>query len=79
MFNNLFKVICNASIKHKFSFKVLYKDKKRARYKCNNKDWLWSIIAYLNLENNNKVIVDIVNSAYICINNAITKRGAANC
>ena len=78
-FNNLFKVIRDASIKHKFSFKVLHKDKKRARYKCNNKDCPWSIIAYLNLENNNEVIVDIVNSAYTCVSNAIAKRGAANC
>ena len=78
-FNNLFKVIRDASIKHKFSFKVLHKDKKRARYKCNNKDCPWSIIAYLNLENNNEVIVDIVNSAYTCVGDAIAKRGAANC
>ena len=27
-FNNLLKVVYNAFIKHKFSFKVLYKDKK---------------------------------------------------
>jgi hypothetical protein len=33
----------------------------------------------LNLENNNEVIVDIVNSAYICVSNAIAKRGATNC
>jgi len=33
-FDDLLKVVCDASIKHKFSFKVLYKDKKRARYKC---------------------------------------------
>jgi hypothetical protein len=31
-FNNLLKVIYNAFIKHKFSFKVLYRDTKRARY-----------------------------------------------
>ena len=37
-FDDLLKVVRNASIKHKFSFKVLYKDKKRARYKCNNKN-----------------------------------------
>ena len=39
-FDDLLKVVRNASIKHKFSFKVLYKDKKRAWYKCNNKDCL---------------------------------------
>jgi hypothetical protein len=39
-FDDLLKVVRNASIKHKFSFKVilLYKDKKCARCKCNNKD-----------------------------------------
>ena len=38
LFDDLLKVVYNASVKHKFSSKVLYKDKKRARYKCNNKD-----------------------------------------
>jgi len=38
LFDDLLKVVCDASIKHKFSFKVLHKDKKRAWYKCNNKD-----------------------------------------
>ena len=66
-------------IKYKLSFKVLYKDKKRAQYKCSNKDYLWNIVAYLNLENKNKVIIDIVNFAYICVSDAIAKRGAANC
>jgi len=37
-FDHLLKVVFNTSIKHKFSFKLLYKDKKRARYKCNYKD-----------------------------------------
>jgi len=37
-FDHLLKVVFNASIKHKFSFKVSYKDKKRARYKCTNRD-----------------------------------------
>ena len=37
-FDDLLKVVCDASIKHKVSFQVLHKDKKRARYKCNNKD-----------------------------------------
>ena len=40
LFDNLLKVVCNAFIKHRFSFKILYKDKKRARYKYNNKDCL---------------------------------------
>ena len=34
LFDDLLKVVCDASIKDKFSFKVLHKDKKRARYKC---------------------------------------------
>ena len=78
LFNDLLKVIRDISIKHKFSFKVLYKDKKRARYKYNNKDCPWSIIAHLNPENDNEVIINIINSAYICVSDAITKRGAAN-
>jgi hypothetical protein len=77
-FNDLFKVIRDISIKYKFSFKVLYKDKKRAWYKYNNKDCPWSIIAHLNPENNNKVIINIINTAYIYISNTITNRGAAN-
>jgi hypothetical protein len=57
LFDNLLKVVRDASIKHKFSFKVLHKDKKRARYKCNNKDCPWSVIAYLNLENDKEVML----------------------
>jgi hypothetical protein len=38
LFDDLLKVVYNTSVKHKFSSKVLYKDKKRAWYKCNNKD-----------------------------------------
>ena len=30
LFDDLLKVVCDASIKDKFSFKVLHKDKKRA-------------------------------------------------
>jgi hypothetical protein len=30
-------------------------------------------------QNNNKVIVDIVNFAYIYVSDAIAKRGTANC
>jgi hypothetical protein len=36
-FKDLLKVIRDASVKHKFSFKVLYKDTKRAQYRCINK------------------------------------------
>jgi hypothetical protein len=79
LLDNLFKVVRNAFIKHKFSFKVSHKDKRRARYKCNNKDCPWSVVAHLNRENKNEVIVDIVNSAYTCVGDAIAKGGAANC
>jgi hypothetical protein len=37
-FDDLFEIIRNASIKHTFSFKTPYKNPKRARYKCTNKD-----------------------------------------
>jgi hypothetical protein len=36
-FNNLLEVIRDASVKHKFFFKVLHKDTKRARYRYTNK------------------------------------------
>jgi hypothetical protein len=36
-FNDLLEVIRDASIKYKFSFKVLHKDTKRTRYQCTNK------------------------------------------
>jgi hypothetical protein len=35
-------------------------------------------VAYLNRENKNEFIVDIINSAYMCVGNATAKRGAAN-
>ena len=35
-FEDLLKVIRDASIKYKFSFKTPYKDKKRACYRCSN-------------------------------------------
>lgn len=60
-FNNLLKVICDTSIKHKFSFKTPYKDKKQARYKCANASCLWSVIAHLNAENKNKIIINTIN------------------
>ena len=37
-FDDLLEVIRDASIKHKFSFKTLHKDLKRARYRCANKE-----------------------------------------
>ena len=46
LFDDVLKVVCNVSIKHKFSFKVLHKDKKRAWYKCNHKDCPWRIVAH---------------------------------
>ena len=35
-FDDLLKIIRDASIKHKFSFKTPHKDPKRARYKCSH-------------------------------------------
>jgi hypothetical protein len=76
-FKDLLEVIRDASIKHKFSFKVLHKDIKRARYQCTNKACLWTINAHLNLENKNKIIVDKVVSIYSYISDAQSKRGMA--
>jgi hypothetical protein len=75
-FKDLLKVIRNASVRHKFSFKVLYKDIKRAQYRCTNKAYLWTINTYLNPENKNKIIVDKVVSTYSYISDAQSKRGA---
>jgi hypothetical protein len=69
-FNNLLKVIYDASIKHKFFFKVLHKDTKRAQYRCTNKAYLWIINTYLNQENKNKVIINKVILKHSYINNA---------
>ena len=77
-FDDLLEVIRDTSIKHKFSFKLPHKDKKRAQYKCNNKDCLWSVVAHLNRENKNEVIVNIVNSVHTCVSDTIAKRSTAN-
>jgi hypothetical protein len=69
-FDDLLKVIRDASIKHKFSFKVLHSDTKRARYRCTNKACLWLINAYLNQENKNEIIVDKVVLEHSCISDA---------
>jgi hypothetical protein len=60
LFDDLLEVIRDVSIKHKFSFKNPYKDKKRARYRCLNTACLWKVIAHLNRDNENEVIVDSV-------------------
>ena len=47
LFDNLLKVIRDASVKHKFSFKNSYKDKKRARYLCANAACPWKLLVQL--------------------------------
>jgi hypothetical protein len=76
-FDNLLKVIYNASIKHKFLFKTLHKDPFYIQYICTNKQYPWLITTNLNKENENKVIVNKVVSNYIYISNSQAKRGAA--
>lgn len=78
-FDDLLEVVRDASVKHKFSFKVPHRDPKRARYRCTNKQCPWAINAHLNKENDNKVIVDTVVSDYTCISDEQAKRGAASC
>ena len=60
LFDNLLKVIRDVSIKHKFRFKNPYKDKKRARYRCFNDACPWKVIAHLNGDDENEVIVDVI-------------------
>ena len=79
LFDDLLEVIRDASVKHKFSFKTPHKDLKRVRYHCNNKDCPWKVIAHLNADNKNEVIVDLVISGYTCVGDAVAQRGAANC
>jgi hypothetical protein len=55
-FDNLLEVVRDASIKYKFSFKILYKNPKHARYKCINRVCPWKTNAHLNLENKNEII-----------------------
>ena len=78
-FDDLLEVIRNASIKHKFSFRTLYKDLKRARYRCTNKECPWKVNTHLNRENSNEVIVDSVTSTYTCISDATFRGGVASC
>ena len=79
LFDDLLKVIRDAFIKYKFSFKTSHKDLKRAWYYYNNKDCPWKVIAYLNTDNKNEVIVNLVISDHMCVSDVITQRGAANC
>jgi hypothetical protein len=78
-FEDLLEVICDASVKHKFSFRTPHKDPKRARYRCKNKQCPWSINAHLNKENENEIIVDKVISKHTCIGDPQGKFGAASC
>jgi hypothetical protein len=78
-FDDLLEVIRDASVKHKFSFKVLHRDIKRAWYRCTNKACLWLVNAYLNPENKNEIIIDKVVLDHSCIGDAQSKRSAASC
>jgi hypothetical protein len=66
-FDDLLEVIRDASVKHKFSFKVPHRDIKRARYRCTNKAYLWLVNAHLNPENENEIIIDkvVLDHSYI--------------
>jgi MuDR family transposase len=78
-FEDLLEVIRDASIKHKFSFKTLHKDPKRARYKCSNRDCLCKVNAHLNPNDKNEIIVDTVSLVYTYISDAAAKGEAASC
>jgi len=78
-FDDLLEVVRDASIKHKFSFRIPHKSSIRARYHCTNKLCPWTITAHLNKENENEVIVDKVVSEHTCIDDSQAKRGAATC
>jgi hypothetical protein len=64
-------------MKHKFSFKNPYKDKKRVWYKCFNDACSWKVTAHLNCDDENEVIVDSVIAQHTCISDATAKGGAA--
>src|SRR6266542_3674457 len=76
-FDNLPEAIRDASVKHKFSFRIPHRDPKRARYRCTNKQCPWTVNDHLNKENENEIIVDKVVSAHTCIGDEQSKRGAA--
>jgi hypothetical protein len=78
-FNDLLKVIRDASVKHKFSFKVPHRDTKRARYRCTNKACPWLINTYLNPENKNEIIINKVVLDHSYIGDAQSKRSTASC
>jgi hypothetical protein len=78
-YKDLLEVIQDVSVKHKFAFRVPYKDLKRVRYCCTNKECPWLVNAYRNLENENKITVDKVVLDYTYIGNAVSKFSAASC
>jgi hypothetical protein len=78
-FDDLLEVTRDAFIKHKFSFKTLYKDLKRAWYRCAIKKCFEKVNTYLNHKNSNKVIVNLITLIYICISDATAKEEAASC
>ena len=69
-FDDLLETIRDVSVKHKFGFRIPHKDPKRARYRCTNKQWPWTVNAHLNNKNENEIIVDKVVSEHTCIGDA---------
>ena len=78
-YKDLLKVIRDVSVKHKFAFRVPYKDLKRVRYRCTNKECPWLVNAYRNPENKNKIIVDKVVINHTYIGDVVSKFSAASC
>ena len=77
-YEDLLEVIRDASVKHKFAFRVPHKDPKRVRYRCTNKECPWLVNAYRNLENKNKIIVNKVVLNYTYISNIVLKFSIAS-
>ena len=78
-YEDLLEVIRDASVKHKFAFRVPHKDPKRVRYRCTNKECPWLVNAHRNPENENEIIVDKVVLDHTCIGDAASKFSAASC
>ncbi len=78
-YEDLLEVIRDASVKHKFAFRVPHKDPKRVQYRCTNKECPWLVNAHRNPENENKIIVDKVVLDHTCIGDAVSKFSAASC
>jgi hypothetical protein len=76
-YEDLLKVIQDISVKYKFAFRVPYKDLKRVRYRCTNRECPWLVNAYRNPEN--KIIVNKVVLNYTYIGDVVLKFSATSC